>query len=755
MAKGFCLVKELADKLKALAVKGEINIAEMYEMSSDQRRSLFEKWVDADTAQKINAGFEEAMISDQQNALKKWAESVFGGSEQGKAKKKDVLDKINNLTEMGVLTPKNAESFLSDLVATKLGITVTAQEASTIAEKAKAIEELSTGRSEFGTPTVEYFKAKKEMENYIESLTPSSQLKVATSIIGRGSMLFSLKSPLLNIESNTVQAFLAGAERRLVTGQFGSVNGEYAKEYAKFVNKVFNETGYDISRMRDLQGMQKIRGEEITTAQGKGKVRKLGRIYEDIVFKKLMGSPDVAFSSVHFADSANLASTKLAKGEELKGAELKSRALEIFKDATSITPVTPEGRAVREQAIADAEYATYTNDSKLSEIALGIRKILNIASGDLKLGDQMMPFVKTPANVVQAGVDASGVLLPIDTLLRAGKVIKGIRDGETLSEATLNAFEGYTRKLVRAGLGSTIAFIIASLFDPDDFIGEYPVSAKEQELLELQNATTNSVKIGNKWVSLDYFGAVGTPLVAMLYAKKYGKDTGSAMYSYYLGAGRQLAKVPGLEVGKDVFETLNRTKFEGAKAVKDQAMKSAVDFVRGRTIPAFVYDIAKATDRYERQVDKEKPLQSVQSSIPGLRQGLPRKMTVLGKDIETESPMSVLLLGSRVKTVSDDPVVTEISRLAETGNLPSITDYSKTSSRMKELKSQVGDEKFREAEKFLGEMLNERYSRRMNTTSYKNATDEKKMESLNEIKTEVLDITLRKFGYKKKLGGKK
>ena len=360
-----------------------------------------------------------------------------------------------------------------------------------------------------------------------------------------------------------------------------------------------------------------------------------------------------------------------------------------------------------------------------------------------------MPFVKTPANVVGAGIDYSGVVLPIDTLLRVGKVIKQVRSGETLSEATMDSFQGYTRKLVRAGLGTTLAFILSQLFDPDDFIGEYPVSPKEQELLELQNATTNSVKIGNKWVSLDYFGALGTPLVAMLYAKKYGKDTAGAMYSYYVGAGRQLAKIPGLEIGKDVFETLNRTKFEGISAVTGSIKKGVVDYVRSRTIPAFVYDLAKATDKYERQVDKNKPLQSVQTSIPGLRQGLPRKMTVLGKDIESESPLSTLLFGSRAKTVADDPVVNEIVRLAETGNLPSITDYSKTSTRMKELKNQVGDERYREAEKFLGETLNDRYQKKMNTTSYKKMTDEKKAEELNKIKTDVLELTLRKFKYKK------
>lgn len=751
----FCLPKDIADNLKAQAVAGKIDIAKMYNMTSSQRSALFETWVDKNTAKQINAGFEEAMISEQQTALKNWAKNTFSGSEKVAGKKKDIIDKIDRLSELGVLTPKNADAFLSDLVAIKLGTTITAQEASEIASKASKLQELAKETTEFGTPTREYFKAREDIENYIQGINPSSNLKVSTSIIGRGSMLASFKSPLLNIESNTVSGFVTATERRIRSRRLGGVNNAYASQYIKFVNQVYKDSGYDISRMRSLKGDQKIRGERITTAQGKGKVRKVARVYEDVVFKNLMGFPDVAFSAVHFADSANLTSTLIAKTEGLKGKALKDRALAIFKDSTSIAPKTPEGVKVRDQAIADAEYSTYTNESTYSYVALGIRKIVNMASGDLMLGDQLMPFVKTPANVIGMGVDYSGVALPIDTLVRTAKVINAIHKGETVSEATLNAFEGYSTKLVRAGLGTTLAFILTGLFEPEDFIGEYPVSEKERELLELQNATTNSVKIGNKWVSLDYFGALGTPLVAMLYAKKYGKDTTGKVYSYYVGAGRQLAKIPGLELGKDFFEVLNRTKFEGIDAVADAMKKGGVDFVKSRTIPAFIYDLAKATDPYERVSDKSKPLDAVKASIPGARQGLQTRKTVLGKDVESESALSTLLFGSRVKTVQTSPVIKEIERLSETGNLPSITDYARTSPTFKELKKQIGNEKFEEAQVYLGTSLNEKLEKEIKSGGYKRASDENKAKRINKIKEDMLTKTLRKFHYKKSLKGTK
>lgn len=750
----FCLSKEDADNLKARAVAGEINIQELYDMTPAVRRSFFEKFVDKETARGINAGFDLAIASSQQSALRNWAKALLRGSEKT-GRKKDVFDKINSLLELGALNPTNQDAFASDLVAIWLGATITAQEASTIADKATKLQELAKDTSKFGTPTIEYFEARKDMENYLESINPSSRLKVLTSVIGRASMLASFKSPLLNIESNTIQAFLTGAERRINSRSFSGSNNSYAGEYIKFVREVYQKSGYDVSRMRTISGEQTVRGENIITSEGGGKTRKVGRFYEDVVFKYLMGLPDVIFSAIHFADSANLTSSKLADSMGLKGKAKKDKALAIFKDATSIDPKTPEGRKVREQAIADAEYATYTNESHLSNIALGIRKLLNIATGDVRLGDQMMPFVKTPANVIQAGIDFSGVMLPFNTVYRGGKTLNAIAKGESVSEATLQNFNGYAKQLTRAGLGTLLAFVVSSLFEPEDFIGEYPVSQKERELLELRNATTNSVRIGNKWVSLDYFGAIGTPLVAMLYAKKYGTDTTSKMYSYYVGAGRQVAKVPGLELGKDVFETLSRTKFEGIDAVTGELKKGVVDFVRSRSIPALVYDIAKATDQYERQTDPKKPITSIKGSLPSVREELPAKRTVLGSPIKTESPLSVLLFGSRVKTVKSSPLIDEINRLSETGNLPSITDYAKTSGRMKELKAQIGDEKFAEAEQYLGERLNKKMTEEINKSGYQRSDDEKKASRLNAVKEKALEKTLREFKYKKKIKGSK
>lgn len=750
-----CIPKELSKKLLSAAKAGDFTILQLTEMTSQQRNELFSKYVDKGTSQSINALFETALISQQKTALKNWAESVFGTKAKEGLKYKNVMAKINRLDELGVLNPSDADSFFQDLVAEQLGVTISAEEAQEISERAAKLEALSQVESdnEFGLPNIEYFKARREMYDYLNSLAPSSRLKILTSTVARGNMLFSIKSPTTNIIGNTVMGIQQALERRFSDMKLKGANGDFAMKYFKYANKVFKETGYDVTRMLHLDDTQKTLGEENLSSQGKGKIRKIGRFYEDFVFKKLMATPDVAFSAAHFGDSANIASTKIAEKEGFKGKEAKARALEIFKDATSLEPTTDEGKLVRAQAIADASYATYQNESYYSTLALTIRKILNTATGDLRMGDQLMPFVKTPANVIGAGVDASGV-----SAIRGLFNLKGALESAALGNR--EPLKEVVRDFVRSGLGISLAVILSAMFDPDDFIGEYPVSAKEQELLRLQNATPNSLKIGGKWVSLDYFGAVAAPLVGLLYARKYGKGIADGTYQYGKGVVVQSAKIPGFSTLYDILKGVkeavpdasDKSAGEKAKETFSGAATSLTDYISARAIPAIIYDTGKATDDVERKYDSKSPKEKIQAKLPFVRESLPVKKDAFGEEVKTESAVSVYLFGARVKSAKDTAVVNELERLQGAGNLPAITDVEKTSTRVKNFKDQMeakgNTAKYDKAvDKFKADFAR-RIESLISGGQYKKADDEKKAKMINDLKEEILDRTLDLYGYR-------
>lgn len=744
----YCIPPQLAETLIKAIKKDDVigNIESLYEMTSQERRSAFEKHVGNESASQINAAFEKAMVSNQQDALSSWVKNTFNSEAKKRGGAQSAVDKINALTEEGLLTPENEAEFLEDLVRDKLGVSVSASEAQKISEMAQKIEDLSKDVSAIGLPPVEYFKAKSELEKYLQSLMPTNKLRVFTSTIGRGMMLASVKSPIVNIESNTVQAILTAAERRFASNQYKGLNGKFARQYVKENWRIFQKSEYDLSRMLSFDDTKKIRGEEITHSQGEGTVRFVGRVVEDIVFKQLMGAPDVAFSSVHFADSVNLATTKIAQSEKLTGSKAKARALEIFRDAVLVEPKTIEGELVRAQGIADAQYATYTNKSTYSDVALAIRGVLNKASGDVRAGDQIMPFVKTPANVIGAGIDFSGVGLPAQLYLLP-KAIKQLQVGEKA------AFQRSVRSIVRSGLGLTFAFILSNLFDPEDFIGNYPVSQKERELLTLNNATTNSVRIGDKWISLDYFGVLSAPLVGLMYAKKYAHTPAEKVVKYYQGVVTQAQKIPGVRDFADVYKDLEdftNEKKTGLKELTTAATNSLLSYARSRSIPAILYDYAKATDRQERVMDiKTDPLARIKGAIPGLRQTLPEKTTVFGDTVKSESALSTILFGARVKTQNEGKLIEELVRLDKEGQLPSITDVEKTNPRVKALKTQISDGQYKQAIKYYQNKFKNEVQKKVDSRSYIRLDDEEKKEAINKIKNAALENMLKKYRYKK------
>lgn len=742
----FCIPRHISAKLKEAASKGEINIKTLYEMNSKQRNEFWKKYVNEETAQFINSGFEKSVLDEQQSSLQNWVKNTFDIKD--KARQKNAIDKIGELSQSGALNPENAENFLSDLVANKLGITVSAEEAQKIDMLSRELnEEFNKPVDQYGLPNTSYFKKRQEMEKYLRSLTPSNQLKVFTSIIGRGSMLFSIKSPLVNIIGNTIQQTEQKFEKRISSNNYsGKVDKSLMNGYVKRSNEIYKETGYDVTRMNSYSDGMKILGEDIVHSEGAGPVRKVGRFYEDAVFKKLLSGPDVYFSSLSFADSANLGATLVAKEEGLTGQALKDRAGEIFRDATSVSPKTVQGEYLRETAIADALVATFQDETNYSKLALLIRSGFNMVSGDLRIGDQIMPFVKTPANVVGMTLDAGGIGA-VKGFWKLPQAVKEMKGGDP------SLMRQVAKEFTRAGLGMTAAFLLASLFDPDDFIGRYPTSKSEQELLTTKKARENSIRIAGKWVSLDYFGFLGGPLVGFLYAKKYGKDLPSAMYSYGSGVLIQSQNIPGFEAIKDLTTAIGQLKPEEGEGMADTLSKfktSALDYLRSRTVPGFVYDIAKAMDASEREVDSKNPSEKFKSTIPGLRQTLKEKEDVFGAVIKGEPWWSVMLFGSRVQTARDSKVISEVDRLNEAGFIPALNRPEKSAnSRASQLKEQIGPEKFNTAIQTFRDKYMVGVSKLIDSGSYKRMNDEDKKKAIDKVKDDSLEYMLKRFGYKK------
>lgn len=744
-----CLPKESAIKLKQAARSGEVSVEKLYKMTSEERRKLFEKYVGKESGHFVNAGFEKAMVSSQKDALGKWVEKTFVGA---KSQKKTMLDKINSISD---LIDSKGDMVLDDLVMDKLGVSVKPNEVVQIKKLAEKVGELHTAIGEdvtvkFGNDThnqnlVEFFQANRKLDDYVNSLNPRPQGKILLSTIGRGNMLMSPKSIILNIESNTINGALEFVTRRAENRIMGA-NSKAMVEYIKLVNKIYDQSGYDITRMIDPE-VGAYQGEKVIRSVGKGWIRKAGQFYEDTIYKWGLGKPDVVASSFAFADSANLTSTVLAKRMKLKGEALKSKALDIFQDSTSPNPKTVEGMAVREQAMKDAMEATYTNNGMLSTAVLKtLREPLNKLYGGL--GEFVIPFAKTPANVIEIGADYGG-LGAVKALVKVARGFNEIRSGNT------SIIKSAVRDAVRTGVGYTTAYLLTAWLNPDDYIGEYPTTAKEKALLDAKNATPNSVKIGDKYISLDYFGPLAAPMVGILRAKKFGKESAylTNIKEYATGISQQFLRTPGLDEVRGIitgtYKAIKEPFTADLPQMVEDAINSLIDSIPPRVLPAIITDFTKMTDTTQRRQDYGKPLTRIQAKIPFWATELPEKKTIFGEVKKTEQWWSQLLFGARVKTAIDTPLMNELTRLDRSGQLPAIGSPEYSSTRFISLKSQIGDIKFRKAMDWYSKELNKKMSDEIKKTTYKKMTPDKQKSTLDNIKGDVMDSTLSEFGYKK------
>lgn len=620
------------------------------------------------------------------------------------------------------ITKDNAMNVIHNFLEDAFGITVSQEEADTLINKAEQLKKVFENTlDESGNPSVESFRILSEMNRTVESMSPSHIMTVMSSIYGRSAMLASIKSPVLNILSNAENFATEGTIRRFTIGADTSVDRKAIEDYMRYAWEVYKSSGFIVSGMQDIKDEIVTLGETRPTTQGKGRLRKIAQTSENIVFKYLMGAPDSVAKDMNFVDTADLLATKIAKEEGAQ--DISKRATEIFKDAILINPLTEQGKQVREQAIEQAHTATFTNNSMISEFSLKARQWLNMIGGNkFKLGDVVMPFVKTPANVQMMGLEYGfGSLY---TLYKVNEIIKNPRS-EVSKRAIKSAY--------RNGLGLLLATLIASMFEPDDYIPEFDnATQKDRDLAKAKNAPFNSIKIGNKWVSLDYFGILGIPLVGIMNARK-GRNLIEGITGYVKSGIAQGMKIPGIKEGLAIWDSLSRTAAYSTTPKKafEMVSNALLDQVRARTIPAIVNDVAKVMDKYERDTSGS-VLDKVQASIPFLRERLPERYTILGKPLETEG-LSVLLFGGRVKTAEEGQLVSEIDKLAKKQEQPSISDVTKYGDLRllsPEKKIKVRKEFFREYSKEARKVIN--------SSGYRAKSAEDRKKALNKVRKSVV-----------------
>jgi len=134
----WCLIKSEQDAFREALVSRKLDPFKLANMTSEQRRAEFEKYVDGENAVNINSLYEsKLLLKNQVQGFKTWVKRAL---QDGNAKqyKRDILTKIERLSEDKILAPNEVELFKEDLIRTRLGLGISYEEAKTINDLSQA-----------------------------------------------------------------------------------------------------------------------------------------------------------------------------------------------------------------------------------------------------------------------------------------------------------------------------------------------------------------------------------------------------------------------------------------------------------------------------------------------------------------------------------------------------------------------------------------------------------------------------------------
>ena len=170
----FCIPKFASLAIKKALKSGEIQLGDLAKNTSAGRRKVFEQYTDDVTAKKINTEFEKAYAKKQSEAIKKWIKKTVSPKDRKKPFYKSALEKADSLIELGVINPDTSDAFMEDLTRRTLGVDVTAEEVMEIKKLGDDLIQKQDDFNELGVPKIEYFKALRDMQEYLQKKRPAS-----------------------------------------------------------------------------------------------------------------------------------------------------------------------------------------------------------------------------------------------------------------------------------------------------------------------------------------------------------------------------------------------------------------------------------------------------------------------------------------------------------------------------------------------------------------------------------------------------
>lgn len=610
---------------------------------------------------------------------------------------------------------------------------LTQEETQTILDTMKEVASLEDGREK----NIKLAQIQKLVSDKIPPTTGQS-VKAWMRI----SMLFNPKTQVRNVMGNAVvlpvnatSDVFAGALDKLISKKTGvrttGVTKEGVKGYAKGFKKGVFESYDDFRKGINTRNVEGNRFEigEGKSFKDKGIGKTLNRVDNMLSFALDVG--DRGFYEATYTNSIN-------------NQMILNNTTEITQDMIDI-------------ATNEALQRTWQDSNNYTQAVLSIRKILNKANvKGYGLGDVLIPFAKTPANLTKAIVDYSPVGLTKTLAFDAKRFTNSLQNGQYSPQLQHDFVQN-----VGKGLAGTMLYTLGYALAKAGIATGEPDDDKDVKnfMKNSLGISSYSIKIGDKSFTYDWAQPVATPLAIMTNYVKYSKDNpdasaiDKAIKAMNIGTEQLLQQ--------SFMESLN-TVLNGNGTTLENLSQAVLE-LPARAVPTFCKQIADMVDGTQRSSFEygqpiKSAINSVKAKIPGLSQTLPASVDTLGNDIQKYGG------NNNLWNVMLNPANTNKGQLTKTGqeiynvymNTGDSTIFPRTAPyyiNNKGEKITMSSEQRNKFQRVSGKYVEESLDSLLNNKDYKNLNNNEKASIINEIvsdsyskaKYDVLEIDSKEY----------
>lgn len=415
-----------------------------------------------------------------------------------------------------------------------------------------------------------------------------------------------------------------------------------------------------------------------------------------------------------------------------------AESVQNMMKAQGLTKPTQE---ILEQAEQEALESVFQNKSRISDFAIGLRGGINrIGTKDFGLGDVLIPYAQTPANLTQQAINYSP--------LGAVKGIANWTQGNQ-RQASLD----FARSLIGSGLiAGGYGLAKDGLTTPSQFDENYSKNKTIRE--NLQPLGIRPDQLGNMWYAP--FQPMSSPIA-----------TGTAMY---YGENPLYAGLNTV-VDQPYLQGVTRGLRDLQEGDWASAGVNVLSSIPSQFVPTAFSQVAQTIDPYQRETyDPNKimyGLKSAGAKIPFVSKKLPEKIDITGQPIERYSSegaqklFDIFVNPTFINKKTDDPVLSELKYIYdETKETSHFMPSVKKKLEFKDVdgnpqKITLTGKQLSEYQKRLGQRMYEEFDYVMDLPEYTNADEYGKIKLLENAKKLVKDEVDNEMWNKRKTYKKK